>query len=430
MGVRESPIDSITHLTHRPPSTTIRAVFSQTPLFTTPETWSVTDLNRYVRQSLEADYRLKNVKVSGEISGFKAYPSGHWYFTLKDAGAQVNCVLWRARAARQAFTPRDGDAVTATGQITLYEQRGQFQFDVATLERAGQGDLYREFEQLKARLKAEGLFDRPKRALPRLPRVIGLVTSPAGAALRDMLNILRRRLPLARVILSPTPVQGAEAPPRIIEALKRLIEYQPDVVMVGRGGGSLEDLWCFNDEGVARAIAAMPMPIVSGVGHEVDFTIADFVADLRAPTPSAAAELMTAISIDDLRAGVDAFAAQLTEALAQTVQAKRWALAERHARLAGLSPRTQLTHTRQRLLDLVTRSTRALNHRLQLEHERLNGLTQALNTISPLAVLNRGYAVVTRAEGGVVRRAAEVQTGEALRVRVSEGEFGVEVVDT
>lgn len=404
-------------------------MFSQSPLFTTPETWSVSDLNRYVRQSLEADYRLKNVTVAGEISGFKAYPSGHWYFTLKDAGAQVNCVLWRARAARQAFTPRDGDAVTATGHITLYEQRGQFQFDVATLERAGQGDLYREFEQLKARLKAEGLFDRPKRELPRLPRVIGLVTSPAGAALRDMLNILRRRLPLARVLLAPTPVQGAEAPPQIIEALKRMTAYQPDVVIVGRGGGSLEDLWCFNDEGVARAIAAMPMPVVSGVGHEVDFTIADFVADLRAPTPSAAAELVTTLSIDDLRAGVDAFSAQLTEWLSQTVQAKRWALAERQARLGGLSPRAQLAHARQRLTEVMTRSRRAQHHRLQLERERLNGLTQTLNTVSPLAVLGRGYAVVTHLGGAVVRRAAEVQTGETLRVRVSEGEFGAEVTN-
>jgi exodeoxyribonuclease VII large subunit len=410
------------------PSTTIRAVFSQTPLFTTPETWSVTDLNRYVRQSLEADYRLKNVTVAGEISGFKAYPSGHWYFTLKDAGAQVNCVLWRARAARQAFTPRDGDAVTATGHITLYEQRGQFQFDVATLERAGQGDLFREFELLKARLRAEGLFDRPKRDLPRLPRVIGLVTSPAGAALRDMLNILRRRLPLARVILSPTPVQGAEAPPQIIEALQRLIQHQPDVVIIGRGGGALEDLWCFNDEGVARAIAALPIPTISGVGHEVDFTIADFVADVRAPTPSAAAELITAISVDDLRAGVDGFAAQLTEALSQAVQAKRWALAERQARLLGLSPRAQLSQARQRLAHARTRSGQALRHHLQLERERLNGLVQALNTISPLAVLGRGYALVTHRDGALVRRADEVQMGETLRVRVSQGEFETEVV--
>ena len=402
-------------------------MFSQASLFTTPETWSVTDLNRYVRQSLEADYRLQNVTVAGEISGFKAYPSGHWYFTLKDAGAQVNCVLWRARAARQAFTPRDGDAVRATGHITLYEQRGQFQFDIASLERDGQGDLYRQFEQLKARLKSEGLFDRPKRDLPRFPRVIGLVTSPAGAALRDMLNILRRRLPLARVILSPTPVQGADAPPQIIEALKRVIQYDPDVVIVARGGGSLEDLWCFNDEGLARAMAALPVPTVSGVGHEIDFTIADFVADLRAPTPSAAAELITAISLDDLRAGVDAFSAQLTDTLSQTVQSKRWALAERQARLLGLSPRAQLAHVRQHLADTMTRSDRALRHRLQLEVERLNGLRQALNDVSPLAVLGRGYALVTQADGRLVRRASEVQAGEALRVRVSQGEFGVEV---
>jgi exodeoxyribonuclease VII large subunit len=394
-----------------------------------PDTWSVSDLNRYARQHLEADYRLQNVRVSGEISGFKPAPSGHWYFTLKDANAQIACVLWRARAERQTFRPREGDAVTAVGKVTLYEQRGSYQLDVTTLERTGgQGDLFREFKQLKARLKAEGLFDRPKRELPRLPRLIGLVTSPSGAALRDMINILRRRLPLARVLLSPTVVQGADAPSHIVAALERLAREAPDVIIVGRGGGALEDLWCFNDERVARAIAALPMPVVSGVGHETDFTIADFVADVRAPTPSAAAELISAVSVDDWRAGVDALSAQLTESVTRAAQAKRWALAEQQARLNGLSPRAQLQHTRQRLNDMLARSSNAMAHRLQLEHQRVMGLAQALNNVSPLAVLSRGYAVVTRAEGAVVLRATEVRAGETLHVRVSEGEFGVEVL--
>jgi exodeoxyribonuclease VII large subunit len=392
------------------------------------QAWSVSELNRYVRQALETDFRLQGVRVAGEVSGFRAYPSGHWYFTLKDDAAQINCVMWRGRAEKLGFTPRDGEAVEAHGNVTLYETRGQYQLDVAWLEPTGEGALYREFVRLKARLEAEGLFaPERKRPLPAWPRTIGIVTSPAAAALRDVLNILRRRFPLAQVILSPTPVQGDDAPPQIVAALHALAERaRPDVIIVARGGGSLEDLWAFNAERVARAIAAMPVPVVSGVGHETDFTIADFVADVRAPTPSAAAELATP-NRDDLRGEVARLAARLAEALSGEVRYHRLSLRERAARLKALSPRAQLANARQRVDDLLARAARAVQHRLSLERERVSGLKQALNGVSPLAVLGRGYAVVTRTDGAVVRRARDVQAGDALRVRVSEGEFGARV---
>ncbi len=390
--------------------------------------WSVSELNRYVRQTLEKDFRLQGVRVAGEVSGFRAYPSGHWYFTLKDETAQLNCVMWRSRAEKLDFVPRDGDAVEAQGNVTLYETRGQFQLDVAWLQPAGEGELYREFVRLKVQLESEGLFaPERKRPLPEWPLTIGLVTSPAGAALRDMLNIIRRRFPLAQVILSPAQVQGDSAPPQIVAALRALSESaRPDVIIVARGGGSLEDLWAFNDERVARAIAAMPVPVVSGVGHETDFTIADFVADLRAPTPSAAAELVTP-NRDDLRHKVDTLTVRMAEALLSDLRYKRASLREQSAQLKALSPRAQLANARQRVDGLQARAALAMTHRLALERERWNGLTQALNGVSPLAVLKRGYAVVTHPNGAVVSKAREVKEGEALRVRVGEGEFGVRV---
>ncbi len=390
-----------------------------------PDLWTVSTLNRYVKQTLETDYRLQDLRVSGEISGFKAYPSGHWYFTLKDGSAQINCVLWRTRAERQPFLPRDGDAVVALGSVTLYETRGQYQLDVALLQPAGEGVLYREFIRLKAQLEAEGLFAAErKRPLPASPRRIGVVTSPAGAALRDILNILRRRWPLAEVILAPTPVQGVEAPPQIVAALAACAAQTPDVIIVARGGGALEDLWCFNDERVARAIAACPVPVVSGVGHETDFTIADFAADLRAPTPSAAAELVTP-DRQQFMLDREALTLRLAEALQAATRDLAWALAERQAQLRGLSPVAQLRSARQGLDDLSARAGAALGYRVALDRARWQGLHQALGTVNPRAVLARGYAVVTTATGAVVRQAAAVAPGQALRVQVHEGEFTV-----
>lgn len=394
--------------------------------------WTVSDLNRYVRQALEADYRLQGVRVRGEISSFKAHASGHWYFTLKDGAAQVDCVVWRSRAERQPFRPREGEAVEVLGQITLYEARGKYQLDVTRLEPHGQGALYLEFALLKERLEREGLFAAErKRALPPRPQRIGLVTSPGGAALRDMLNILRRRYPLAEVLLAPTPVQGPEAPAGVVTALRLLAALpaaaQPEVVIVARGGGALEDLWAFNDEAVVRAIAAQPMPVVSGVGHETDFTLADFAADLRAPTPSAAAELVTAVSVRDLRAQVDDGLARAAAAVEDRLAQRRARLAPAALRLRAASPTAQLQLARQRLRYLAERQARALPALVARARERHRRLAQALNAVSPLAVLGRGYAIVRRPAGAVVRAAAEVAPGDALQVRVSAGEFLVKV---
>ena len=394
-----------------------------------PDLWTVSTLNRYVKQALETDYRLQDLRVSGEISGFKAYPSGHWYFSLKDGGAQVNCVLWRSRAERQPFLPRDGDAVVAVGNVTLYEARGQYQLDVLYLQAAGEGVLYREFLRLKAQLEGEGLFaPERKRPLPSAPpRRIGVVTSPAGAALRDILNILRRRWPLAEVILAPTAVQGVDAPPQIVAAIGACAACEPDVLLVARGGGALEDLWCFNDERVVRAVAACPVPVVSGVGHETDFTLTDFAADLRAPTPSAAAELVTP-DREQWELDRAALTLRLSEALQAQLRDLNWALSNQQAQLRGLSPANQLRSARQRLDDLTARAAAALDHRLALDRVRWRGLEQALNTVNPRAVLARGYAVVTTEAGELVREAAGVQPGQTLRVQVHEGEFATRVL--
>jgi len=394
-----------------------------------PDLWSVSELNRYVKQSLEMDYRLQDLRITGEVSGFRAYPSGHWYFTLKDSGAQVSCVMWRGRAERQRYTPRDGDAVIATGAVSLYEVRGQYQLDVMLLLPTGEGVLFQEFMRLRARLEAEGLFaPERKRPIPAQPRRIAVVTSLATAALRDILNIIRRRYPLVEVVISPTPVQGQDAPPQIVAALRAAgapagaAAAAPDVIILARGGGSLEDLWCFNDERVARAIVASPVPVVSGVGHETDFTIADFAADLRAPTPSAAAELVTpdGEQILALVAGLDL---RLSDAALSILREKTWALAQQQAHLRGLSPQGALRSGQQHLDDLQARAAAALGYRVSLERERWRGLDQALGTVNPLAVLARGYAVVTGPQGQVIRSTSQVQPGDELSVRVSDGVF-------
>ena len=269
-------------------------------------TVSVRELNAHIRQMFERDVTLQDIWVEGEISGFKQAPSGHYYFAMKDGKVLIDCAMWRSSAQQQPILPKDGDAVLAHGYVAIYEERSKYQFYVDRIRPLGVGDLYRQFELLKQKLAAEGLFDdERKRPLPVFPRKIGVVTSPNAAAFQDVLNVLRRRFPLVEVVLSPTLVQGADAPAQIVRALDRLSRRDDiDVIWVGRGGGSIEDLWAFNDEAVARAIVASRVPVISGVGHETDFTIADFAADLRAPTPSAAAELLTP-DISEMQSGLD-----------------------------------------------------------------------------------------------------------------------------
>lgn len=403
---------------------------SQLPLFQLqPATWSVSDLTQYVRDLLASDHNLQDVWVQGEVSNFSRPSSGHLYFTLKDSGAALKCVMWRNAAARQTFLPRDGDAIEVHGAIGVYEAAGAYQLYADILRPAGEGALYQEFLRLKARLEAEGLFDPArKRPLPRWPRRIGIVTSPTGAALRDMLNTLRRRYPQVEVILAPTPVQGEDAPAGVIAALRSLAEIQPDVILVARGGGSIEDLWAFNDEGVARAIATCPIPVVTGVGHETDFTIADFAADLRAPTPTAAAELVTP-NRDDLRVSLADLLERLRRATHATLVAQRWKVTSLHNRLRLHSPQARLQSNRQRVDELNRRSEIAISHSLKMRRAHLDSRQQRLAALDPCAVLGRGFAIVTHTAGDIIQQVDQVKAGEALTIRVSDGEFHAVATD-
>ncbi len=402
---------------------------SQLPLFVPPAmTLTVSDLTRYLRELLEADPTLQDVWVQGEVSNSSRPSSGHYYFTLKDSGASLRCVMWRAILGRQTFSPRDGDAVEVHGYISVYDAGGQYQLYADAFRPLGEGALFQEFLRLKAQLEAEGLFDPArKRPIPQWPHRIGIVTSPTGAALRDMLNTLRRRYPLVEVVLAPTPVQGDEAPAGIVAALQGLNRVAaPDVILVARGGGSLEDLWPFNSEQVARAIAASAAPVISGVGHETDFTIADFVADLRAPTPTAAAELATP-DREELRSAFDEAEQRLGRSIQSSLQQLRWNLADIKNRLGIHSPRARLLSDRQRVDELERRAEAALLHGLQMKRARLEGFQQHIASLNPLAVLQRGYAIVSSPEGELVYRVAQAEVGKTLSVRVSDGQFGAEV---
>ena len=395
--------------------------------------YSVSQLTAYVKSLFQMDPLLQDVWVEGEVSNFSRATSGHCYFTLKDERAALNCVMWRSQAEYLPALPQNGEAVLAHGYISIYEPRGIYQLYVDILQPAGLGRLYLEFEALKRRLAEEGLFDEArKRPLPPLPRRIGVVTSPQAAALRDILRTLSGRYPLADVLLAPTLVQGDEAPPQIVAALAALnrwsVEREPvDVIILARGGGSLEELWAFNDERVARAIAASAIPVISGVGHETDFTIADFVADVRAPTPTGAA----AAAVPDgreLAAQVRQRAARLAELVTGQIAARREALARQERALARNSPLQLLAGYRQRVDELNRAAVLAWEHQLALWRERLAGLRGRLEAVSPLEVLARGYAIVRHGETGeVVRRVAQVATGDPIAVRVQDGEFEAKV---
>ncbi len=382
---------------------------------------TVSDLTRYLRQVLESDAILRDIWVAGEVSNLSRPASGHVYFTLKDAGAALRCVVWRMNAQRVRFNLVNGQAVEAHGYISLYERDGQYQLYIDALRPAGEGWLYQEFLRLKARLESEGLFDPArKRPLPAFPRRIGIVTSPTGAALQDMLNTLRRRYPLAEVILAPAAVQGDEAPPAITAALQGLLRVPGlDVILLARGGGSLEDLWAFNDEQVVRAVAASPLPVVTGIGHETDFTLCDFAADVRAPTPTAAAELVTPDAAD-LRYQLMECRARLKGWMSSLLGGERRRLTERTNRMNLLSPQRRIQDDRQRLDQLAGRAARSLYATLQLRRAHLDGNQQRLAALNPLAVLRRGYAVVYDA-GGVIHSARAVQPGDDLTVQLADG---------
>jgi exodeoxyribonuclease VII large subunit len=395
-----------------------------------PETWSVSDLTGYIRQLFEIDYRLQDVSVSGEISNFTRARSGHLYFTLKDEAAQLKCVMWRSAAEQLRFVPRDGDAVVANGRVAIYEASGVYQLYAEQMEPAGRGDLAEAFERLKQQLADEGLFDAAhKKPIPAFPRKIGIVTSADAAALRDILNVLRRRFPLVQVLIAPTLVQGAEAPPQIVRALRWLDgRMDIDTIIVARGGGSMEDLWAFNDEQVVRAIYAAVHPVICGVGHEVDFTLADFVADLRAPTPSAAAELATP-DLAELRPYVAGLQLQLQEAMVDDLRARRRQIEMIQRTLGHLGPRNRIDNNRQRLDQLTLRLDTAVQRQLERKRNRFVLAQAGLQAVSPLATLARGYAIVRQVDGRIVRSVQDVAAADRLVIQVADGEFGVEVAD-
>lgn len=390
--------------------------------------WSVSQITTYIREMFEVDFRLRDVLLEGEISNFRPARSGHLYFTLKDAGAQISCVMWRSNAERLIFQPQDGDAVRATGQISVYEAGGNYQLIASSLLPTGRGNLALAFERLKQRLAADGLFDQAhKKPLPAFPARLGIVTSADAAALRDILNVLRRRYPLAAVLIAPTLVQGAEAPPQIIRALQWLDGRDDiDVIILARGGGSLEDLWAFNDEGVARAIFAARHPVISGIGHEVDFTIADFVADVRAPTPSAAAELATPDSAE-LRAYVVGLSGALNHRLQVWLDQRRRSLQSAGRALGHLSPQARIRNHTQRLDELWGRLNHAHTLTWQQRRGRLEVAEARLHAVSPLATLARGYAIVRQADGRIVHQASQVSPGERLTAQLAEGQLSLRV---
>jgi len=387
--------------------------------------WTPGELNRHVRQLLEGDYRLQDLWVAGEIANLSQPASGHLYFSLTDGSANLRCVIWRSEAEGLARLPRDGEAVEVHGHLSVYEAGGQYQLYADRIRLAGEGELFQEFMRLKQKLEAEGLFDPArKRPLPRWPKRVGVVTSPTGAALRDVLNVLSRRYPLVEVVLSPTPVQGEAAPAAIAQALAALEVC--DVVLLVRGGGSMEDLWAFNTEQVVRAVAASRAPVVSGIGHETDVILADFAADRRAPTPSAAAEVATP-DRQDLAVEIGELTRSLRRAWQGRRQALRQGLRETRAALSAQAPQARLAGARQRLDELAGRTALSLRHRLSLHRASVEALAQTLHAIGPLQVLGRGYALVRlSADGALVRSVGQVSPGADLQVQVSDGSFSAQ----
>lgn len=387
--------------------------------------WTVSRLTFYIRKLLEENETLQDVWVQGEISNLSRPASGHVYFTLKDSSAALKCVMWKTSAARLGIPLQDGKAVEVHGKIGVYEVSGQYQLYADQIRPVGEGALYQEFMRLKAMLEAEGLFaSERKHPIPMFPQKIGIVTSATGAALRDMLNTVRRRLPLVEVILAPSPVQGIEAPAALVNAIQSLNLYSPDVIIIARGGGSIEDLWAFNDERVVRAVAMSAVPVICGVGHETDFTLCDFAADLRAPTPTAAAELATQITMIDLRAALENYKTRILSATLNMLAEQKTGLSALVSQLRYISPDRRIQSERQRVDELARRAHSSLYHHIQLQSTHVKGMQRRLEALNPSAVLARGYAVVTRkADGSVVSRVSEAT--DEMKVRVSDGEFEV-----
>jgi exodeoxyribonuclease VII large subunit len=386
------------------------------------EALSVGELAFQIKRVVEADPILCDIAVTGEISNFKLHSSGHCYFTLKDEAAQIRCCLWRTSAANLNFRPSDGDRVVATGRVEFYGARGEISFIVETLRFAGQGALHEALERIRQELAAEGLFDPArKRPLPQMPRKVGLITSPTGAVAHDVLSVLRRRWPFASILFIAAKVQGVDAAADLMRALSWASAIDDlDVLIIGRGGGSAEDLWAFNDEELARAAAEFPVPLVSAVGHETDFTILDFVADMRAPTPSAAAELV-APDIRDVAALVQSMRGRLVQAVSGDFENARQRLDSLRSRRVLTHPQDRIAPLRRQIEDARHRARIGVAGRVKIERQLLAARRAQLHALDPRRVLERGYALVERENGRLLCSAKEAEKGESLKIVLSDG---------
>ena len=389
---------------------------------------SVTQINEYIRSVMDTDSLLSGLAIRGEISNYKMYPSGHHYFTIKDDGAALKCVMFKGNAIRLRFRPENGMKVIAMGKISVYPRDGAYQLYCSSLVLDGVGDLYAAFEQLKTKLAAQGLFDQShKRPLPKYPSVIGIVTSSAGAAVHDMLRILKKRYPLSNVRLFPVRVQGVEAPDEIAAAIGYANYYKlADLLIVGRGGGSMEDLWAFNDERVAYAIYRSQIPVISAVGHEPDVTISDYVADLRAATPSNGAELAVPDQ-DALRQTLDSMYQSMASALNRQLKNARQHLKVLSASPALLSPTAYIDRKRKDLEILSHRLTGAQSRALDRESQRFVSLTAKLDAMSPLKVLSRGYAIAQGEDNTTLRSTEQIKIGDNIRISFNDGKISATV---
>ena len=390
--------------------------------------FEVGQLNEYIKMLVGTDDVLASVAVRGELSNYKVYPSGHHYFTMKDQTGSLKCVMFKGSAGKLRFTPESGMQVIAFGRIEVYVRDGAYQLYVSSLTADGVGDLYAEYERLKEKLRLEGLFDAAhKKPLPVMPKTIAVITSVAGAAVRDIIRVLSRRWPLAKVVVLPVRVQGKEAPPEIVSALRFCNRHKiGELIITGRGGGSIEDLWAFNDERVVRAIFESEIPVISAVGHEPDVTIADFVADVRAATPSNAAELAVP-DIDDIRGSVNYFDSRIIRGISSTLENRRKELNAVESSRVMRTPRNYIDDRRLALDRFSERMYMLTRHTLTNSRARFSGLVGSVDALSPLKVLGRGYSIARNEAGNVIKRADDVKAGDKLTLRLQADEINCTV---